>query len=123
MGTRETRKQQHTATTLLRAPEKKYDLLKEKKAAFGGKKGAVLTAAAAMAGKSKTEIAIFLTLFFTFFLGLWLLQWMIGLNLEFRISLLKYLLTKEILIISMQFSFVSLFEPFDQKKVTWGAIL
>ena len=28
------------------------------------------------------------------------------------------LLTKEILIISMQFSFVSLFEPFDQKKVT-----
>ena len=70
MGTRETRKQQHTATTLLRAPEKKYDLLKEKKAAFGGKKGAVLTAAAAMAGKSKTEIAIFLALFLPSFLGL-----------------------------------------------------
>ena len=68
MGTRETRKQQHTATTLLRAPEKKYDLLKEKKAAFGGKKGAVLTAGSR--GKSKTEIAIFWTLLFFFFISL-----------------------------------------------------
>ena len=62
MGTRETRKQQqYNCNKRCCVPQKKkYDLLKEKKAAFGGKKGAVLTATAAVVGaKAKRKLQYF----------------------------------------------------------------